>query len=35
MENGNDFAQKLISLVEQKSEWYDSEELPRLLENFS
>ena len=34
MENGNDFAQKLISLVEQKSEWYDSEELPRLLENF-
>lgn len=34
MENGNDFAQKLISLVEQKSEWYDSEMLPGLLENF-
>ncbi len=34
MENGNDFTQKLFVALEEKSEWYDSEGLPAILENF-
>lgn len=34
MENGNDFTQKLFAALEEKSEWYDSEGLPAILENF-
>lgn len=34
MENGNDFTQKLFVALESKSEWYDLDGLPSVLENF-
>lgn len=34
MENGNDFTQKLFAALEEKTEWYDSDGLPEILENF-
>lgn len=30
----NDFTQKLFAALEEKSQWYDSEGLPQILENF-
>lgn len=34
MENGNDFTQKLFAALEEKSQWYDAQGLPDVLENF-
>lgn len=34
MENGNNFSETLIQAIDTKAQWYDSEELPRILENY-
>ena len=34
MENGNNFTETLIQALDAKAQWYDSEELPRILENY-
>ena len=34
MENGNNFNETLIQAIDTKAQWYDSEELPRILENY-
>ena len=34
MENGNNFNETLIQAVDEKAQWYDMEELPRILDNY-
>ncbi|MBB5224746.1 hypothetical protein [Treponema ruminis] len=34
MENGNNFNESLIQAVDAKAQWYDMEELPRILDNY-
>ena len=34
MENGNNFTDTLLQAVEEKAQWYDNDELPRILENY-
>ena len=34
MENGNNFTTTLLQALDEKAQWYDSEELPRILENY-
>ena len=34
MENGNNFTETLIQALDTKAQWYDSEELPRILDNY-
>lgn len=34
MENGNNFNEALVQAAEAKAQWYDTEELPRILDNY-
>ena len=34
MENGNNFTETLLQALDQKAQWYDTDELPRILENY-
>ncbi|WP_294429351.1 hypothetical protein [uncultured Treponema sp.] len=34
MENGNNFTETLLQALDTKAQWYDTEELPRVLENY-
>lgn len=34
MENGNNFTETLLTALDAKAQWYDSEELPRILEDY-
>ncbi|MBQ8014435.1 MAG: hypothetical protein IJ257_08630 [Treponema sp.] len=34
MENGNNFAETLLQALDEKAQWYDTTELPRILENY-
>jgi len=34
MENNGNFTDKLIPVLEEKTKWYDTEELPKLLDNY-
>ena len=34
MENGNNFTETLLQALDAKAQWYDMEELPRILENY-
>ena len=34
MENGNNFTETLVQALDEKAQWYDMEELPRILENY-
>lgn len=34
MENGNNFTETLMQALDAKCQWYDNEELPRILENY-
>ena len=34
MENGNNFSETVIQALDEKAQWYDNEELPRILENY-
>ncbi|WP_407425405.1 hypothetical protein [Treponema sp.] len=34
MENGKNFTETLIQALDAKAQWYDNEELPRILENY-
>ena len=34
MENGNNFTETLLQAVENKTQWYDMEELPKILDNY-
>lgn len=34
MENGNNFTEILLRALDEKAQWYDMEELPRILENY-
>ena len=34
MENGNNFNETFIKAVDEKAQWYDTEELPRILDNY-
>ena len=34
MENGNNFTETLIQALDAKAQWYDGDELPRVLENY-
>ena len=34
MENGNNFNETLVQAAETKAQWYDMEELPRILDNY-
>ena len=34
MENGNNFTETLLQALDQKAQWYDTDELPRILESY-
>ena len=34
MENGNNFNETLVQAAEAKGQWYDTEELPKILDNY-
>ena len=34
MENGNSFTETLLQALDTKAQWYDTEELPRVLDNY-
>lgn len=34
MENGNNFTETLLQALDEKAQWYDTEELPKILDNY-
>ena len=34
MENGNNFTETFLNALDEKSQWYDTEELPKILDNY-